>query len=361
VVEDVYINGLFSHTAEILNRIALAVEEGESDSVKILADFQTSEKSSGSHAVYEWGRDYHSEFLRDSRGRYDIGPEFFMPVLRDIPVFPEGEVEIGDTWNYPAEEVHDLRDSLGVPLPYNFPVDVKYTYLGQIEEQGVLLEVIEIKYVVFHKAPIPSQVTPLYPIRISGISKQVLHWNREAGRPEYSQEEFDYYFDLYSGDSIEYRGVAEGRVVEAVLMDREELADNLRKDLDERGLEETEVAVNDRGVTLTLRNIQFPADSSYLWDSEKVKLDEICQVLEGLEGHDIEIAGHTALAGTVQGRYNLSLERARAVGDYLLSQGCKNPDEVIIRGFGAEKPLADNETSQGQQLNRRVEITILEN
>jgi outer membrane protein OmpA-like peptidoglycan-associated protein len=361
VEEEVYINGFYSHTAEILNRISLEIVDVREDQAAVKAGFQTSERASGSSGVYEWGRDYYTEFLRDSRGRYTIGPEYFMPVLRDIPVFPLEELSPGDIWRYPAMEVHDLRDSLGVATPYRFPIDVEYTYLGLEELQGSLFHAVGIRYTIFHRAAAPPGASPHFPVRITGISEQVLYWNSDEGRPEFSREEFDIFFDLFSGDSIEYRGRAEGRVVEAVLMNRQELADNIRRDLEERGVEEPDVQINDRGVTITLRNIQFPPDSAVLWASEKAKLDEICRILEGIADRDIEIAGHTALAGTEEGRYQLSLDRARAVGNYLLEQGCRKPDEIIIRGFGAQQPVADNATPRGQSLNRRVEITILEN
>jgi outer membrane protein OmpA-like peptidoglycan-associated protein len=58
---------------------------------------------------------------------------------------------------------------------------------------------------------------------------------------------------------------------------------------------------------------------------------------------------------------NLSIERAAAVADYLLSKNVRSADRVVIRGYGAEKPIADNSTQEGMSKNRRVEITILEN
>lgn len=361
VREEVYVNGFLSHSAEILNRISLSIGNESEDGAHLEAEFQVSERAAGSGEIYQWGREYSSQFQRDSRGRYTIAPEFFMPVLRDIPVFPEGEVEIGESWNHPAWEVHDFRDNFGVRLPYAFPINVNYLYLGPEEREGLFLHAIQIQYTLFHRSDPPIGASPRYPLRISGISKQILYWNSEAGRPEYSQEEFNIFFDLASGDTVEFRGTAEGRVVEAILMNRAAAADNLRKSLENRGLEETDVQVSDRGVTITLRNIQFTPDSSFLLEGEKKKLDEIGEILKTMPGRDVEISGHTALRGTAEGRHRLSLERARAVGKYLLESGSREEDEIIIRGFGAQRPVADNETPEGRTLNRRVEITILEN
>jgi len=56
----------------------------------------------------------------------------------------------------------------------------------------------------------------------------------------------------------------------------------------------------------------------------------------------------------------LSRRRARAVVNYLISQGISEI-RLIPRGFGKTRPVATNETDEGRQLNRRVEYTILQN
>ena len=73
-----------------------------------------------------------------------------MPVLRNIPVFPEGEVDRGEGWTHPAQEVHDFRDNFGVDQPYTFPLDVNYLYLGVEEREGLPLHAIRIRYTLFH-------------------------------------------------------------------------------------------------------------------------------------------------------------------------------------------------------------------
>ena len=57
----------------------------------------------------------------------------------------------------------------------------------------------------------------------------------------------------------------------------------------------------------------------------------------------------------------LSAERAAIVAGYIVSQNARSPDRVVVRGYGAERPLADNNTEEGRRKNRRVEITLLEN
>jgi len=94
---------------------------------------------------------------------------------------------------------------------------------------------------------------------------------------------------------------------------------------------------------------------------EREKLEKIAEILKRYPNRDILVSGHTALAGTSEGRMNLSIERAKAVTDFLLSRKVRTADRIVVRGFGAEKPIADNKTEEGMRKNRRVEITILEN
>jgi outer membrane protein OmpA-like peptidoglycan-associated protein len=128
-----------------------------------------------------------------------------------------------------------------------------------------------------------------------------------------------------------------------------------------RGLTDVYASVVDEGVMVSLSNFQFVADSAELSESEKEKLQEIAQILIQLPGRKIQIAGHTALAGTEGGRVALSLERAQTVAAYFVSLGARQASEMTTVGYGAEQPIADNATTAGMERNRRVEIIILEN
>ena len=124
---------------------------------------------------------------------------------------------------------------------------------------------------------------------------------------------------------------------------------------------DSSVKAEEKGVTLTLENIQFPLDSALLLDSEKQKLMGISEILKRYADRDILITGHTARVGTEESSQALSEQRAKAVGDYLISLGAVRETQIITRGMGSREPLADNATEAGRRLNRRVEITILEN
>ena len=142
---------------------------------------------------------------------------------------------------------------------------------------------------------------------------------------------------------------------------RQALAEHIISELGPEVIDNTSVKVTSEGVTISLSNIQFSANSSELPEEEKHELEEIARVLRTIPNRRILIAGHTALSGTAEDRMQTSLQRAQAVKDYLVMLGARNPDEIIVQGFGAERPIASNITIEGMALNRRVEITILEN
>jgi len=360
VNEDVYYNGEFSHRANILNKVAVETLMVKDDAGLLSATFLTSEFVEGVPRLKE--QEYQSVLWRDGIGRYDIGSAYYMPVVRNVPSFPEKDIEPGDSWNAAGEEAHDMR-SLGVEGPVRFPINVRYSYTGKEKREGRDLEVISIQYDVFHRFQGLSSSRGLAPTRISGTSRQTYYWDAGKGKPHSYEEDFDFVFHFSNGEHVEYIGSSQGMLVESAELDKEKVAAEISKELEKRGVEETTVSAEEEGVTLSLQNIQFPANSAYLRESEKAKLRQIGEILEKYPERDILITGHTARVPgyTDKDHQRLSEQRALAVADYLLSLGALRPLQVTTRGRGHREPLADNTTETGRRQNRRVEITILEN
>ena len=361
VQEDVYVNRTLSHQAEILNRIAVTITSVTNGVGHHEAVFQTSERSVGlgSGRTFQWSQEYNSVFDRDQFGTYTIGPAYYMPVVRNVPLFPDRDIQVGESWTAAGEEVHDFSTSFGIKEPYHIPFNAIYTYLGIKTYNGAQYPAISISYRIFYE---PSRVSGIvWPTRIMGASDQTLYWNRELGQPAAYTEQFRILLELSNGATVEYRGSGEANTIEAKPMDRDAVARDIAQDINNLGIRDTTVRVVPEGVTISLENIQFQADSAVLLASEKEKLNKIAEILKRYPDRDILVGGHTALAGTAEGRQRLSQERASAVAEYLISQGAKTNTQIVVRGYGAERPLADNSTEAGRQKNRRVEITILEN
>ena len=119
------------------------------------------------------------------------------------------------------------------------------------------------------------------------------------------------------------------------------------------------VEETDAGLRLSVRNLQFVPDSAELLASEKSRLDEIAKVLKLAPDATFLVEGHSASTGNPTGEKNLSVERAKSIVDELVKRAIP-AKQFIYRGLGSEVPIADNSTSEGKALNRRVEITILE-
>ena len=365
VNEDVFIDRRLTYYAEIINRIAIEVIDVNGDTAKLAAVFQSAENTVAvgntrnySEAYpFRWARDYHSEFTQNGLGYMNVPEQYYMPMVRDVPVFPNRNLEIGDSWTADGLEVHDFRDSFGIVKPYEIPFSASYTYLGERSWKDKQYPAFAVSYRIFLE---PERVTGrVYPLRIHSASDQIVFWDTEYGQAVAYEEEFRTILDLSDGQTYEYRGRAEAEVIEAPPMNKEEMILAIAEDVND--IQGASVRISDEGIVISLENIQFAADSALLLSSEYQKLDIIAEILLRYPERDILVNGHTALAGTAEGRLLLSQERAAAVADYLIKKNVRTHDRVLVRGHGGEQPIADNRTPEGMAKNRRVEIVILEN
>lgn len=137
-------------------------------------------------------------------------------------------------------------------------------------------------------------------------------------------------------------------------MDRQEAA--LRAELEGTGVSVTRMGDN---ITLNMPgNITFATDSSDLSPAFFDVLNSVGKVLDEFDQTVVEVAGHTDSTGTEGYNQALSERRASSVAQYLETHGVMQ-ERVITVGMGELRPIADNGTAAGRQLNRRVEITMV--
>ena len=125
-------------------------------------------------------------------------------------------------------------------------------------------------------------------------------------------------------------------------------------------LQGTGVSVTRMGDNITLNmpgNITFKTDSSDLNSSFFSVLDSVSLVLKEYNKTIVEVAGHTDSTGTDQYNQALSERRAQTVATYLAGKGVMQ-QRMITVGAGEGHPVATNDTADGRQLNRRVELTL---
>ncbi len=363
VQEHVFFNGYLSHYAEVVNRISAKVTKVEGNSARHEATFMVTESTSGrQNEIPVWGEEYPSVFMRDELGTYDIEKKYFMPVVRDVPIFPRRDVKVGESWTAEGHEAHDMRRSFDIQEPWIVPFSAHYTYTGTVKEEGRTLHVIEVRYNIYYDSPTikdRASLTSDLPATTMGFSHQTLYWDNHKGALSRYNEEFRIVIETVFGNTFEFQGVAQAEVSDFVAPSVEKI-DEVQKTIENLGLEDVSLRKDDQGLTISIENIQFKPDSAILLDSEKAKLKKIADILRQFPNNDLMVSGHTALAGTAGARLQLSQERARAVAEYLVQQGVRHAHQIFTQGFGAERPVAPNTTEAGKARNRRVEITIMD-
>lgn len=106
---------------------------------------------------------------------------------------------------------------------------------------------------------------------------------------------------------------------------------------------------------LVLKGVNFDFDRATLRREDMEIIDKNVLTLKDWGDIKIEISGHTDNVGSDRYNMGLSLDRAAAVRDYLISKGIP-ADRLIIQGYGESQPVASNDTDEGRFQNRRVEL-----
>lgn len=120
-----------------------------------------------------------------------------------------------------------------------------------------------------------------------------------------------------------------------------------------------DAAMTDRGITVTFdSDVLFPLNSSYLTDQAKKELDKLVALLDEYPGASLIVDGHTDATGTAEYNQWLSEKRAESVKKYAVDKGL-GENRITTYGHGQTKPIAPNNTKEGRQQNRRVEVTIV--
>ncbi len=114
-----------------------------------------------------------------------------------------------------------------------------------------------------------------------------------------------------------------------------------------------------RGVVITLNgSVLFVSGKYALLNTAQTKLDQVAEALKAqADNKRIVVEGHTDSQGSDAVNQPLSLNRASAVRDYLVSRGVPQ-EKISAVGLGSSRPLVDNKTAENRANNRRVEIII---
>lgn len=220
------------------------------------------------------------------------------------------------------------------------------------------------------RMPIPQEFRPEPVVNISGIVsnqdnepiKATLFWsdldtNEQLGYITSDAVNGEYLVTLPYGKRYLITANQKGYLFQTQVLDLREGTDSedgyseINKDLQLN--EATE------GARIVLRNIYFDTGSANLRDESQEELNRLYDIMEK-SGLVIEIGGHTDNVGREDSNERLSQARAEAVRTYVIDRGIAE-ERIQAKGYGESEPIADNETEEGRQDNRRVEIKVLSN
>ncbi len=114
-----------------------------------------------------------------------------------------------------------------------------------------------------------------------------------------------------------------------------------------------------RGMVITLSgSVLFTSAKADLSPGAQLKLNDVANALTREDPvSKMVVEGYTDSQGAAAYNQTLSQQRAQAVRDYLVTRGIAD-DRITAKGFGPERPIADNATTEGRANNRRVEIVV---
>lgn len=113
-----------------------------------------------------------------------------------------------------------------------------------------------------------------------------------------------------------------------------------------------------RGLVLTLGGVLFNSDSANLKTEGRLSVARVAGFLIALNDRDAVIEGHADSTGNAEYNVKLSARRAETIRDALVEFDVSD-GRLVAEGYGANFPIASNDTPEGREQNRRVEIVIL--
>ena len=120
----------------------------------------------------------------------------------------------------------------------------------------------------------------------------------------------------------------------------------------------TRVVVTEKGLALT-EKVQFSLGKVNVLPASDTLLEEVATVLRDNPGIKlVEVEGHTSNDGDIDRNNALAQERAESVMQWLVSHDIAAA-RLQAKGYGPSKPVADNDTEEGREKNRRVEFAIV--
>ena len=189
--------------------------------------------------------------------------------------------------------------------------------------------------------------------------------NREAAMKAREAEQARMQAEARAREAERARMEAEAKAREAERARREaaaraEEAEKAKAEIDEllSQLSDLKAKQTERGIVLTMGDVLFGFDKATLSSVALRNVDKLADFLRKHPNRSVLIEGHTDNVGSDEYNLGLSERRAEAVKSALVAKGI-GEERITTKGYGKKYPVASNSTSEGRQLNRRVEVVVL--
>ncbi|HUO59984.1 MAG TPA: OmpA family protein [Candidatus Acidoferrales bacterium] len=112
-----------------------------------------------------------------------------------------------------------------------------------------------------------------------------------------------------------------------------------------------------RGLIVNMNDVLFDFGKATLRPGARLRLAKVAGIIQAYPDLKLQVEGHTDSVGSDQYNQELSERRAAAVRDFLVQEGVPL-NNVSAQGYGKKDPVATNETAEGRQANRRVDLVV---
>lgn len=347
-----YVNRSVQRVYEERNIIDLTCISSMSDMYRVDGVFTVFERE-GDDTVFKLKEKYDVDFGIAPSGEFDVKRGDLMPNLRNIPAFPDKELNTGDRWTANGELV---IETFSKPFKLTFPVE--YEIVRTVHEKGREIAVINYYYVI--ESDLTSAGYPEdFPVAIKGENKGTLYWDITNNKPGDMKDSYYIAFLFARGGTQTLVEFTMNIRTENKMYGNypEDQKEKDKEDLKKKLPEGTEVDTDERGIVVRMDDVLFDFDSYSLRSDTEEKLAKISEIIkEKYPDREIIVEGHTDNVGKKDYNYTLSEKRAKTVSEFL--KGRVGHDKISYRGLGQDVPLTDNSTPEGRKKNRRVEIII---
>jgi OmpA-OmpF porin, OOP family len=277
------------------------------------------------------------------------------PLMLGFPVLPARELAVGDSWTAPGVRmVEPFRDGTFTSVK----ILSSYRYVSDKVIDGRSFRVITAKYALTYRKPV-GPVTDERVLSISGTHTVSIQLSADAGELSFMSDVMEETYQLADSKTVTFKGFILTWFNASAPLDKAKTAEEIAAELSKAGVADVGVEQKSQGVSITINAIHFVADQATVLPEEGTRLEAVAEALKQIPTRSFLVIGHTAAVGTPESQMELSVQRAKAIVDFLVSSGL-DPKRLLYEGKGGTEPVAPNDTEENMARNRRVEIIILE-